>query len=173
MKRTFVAIVVVTIAVFAFGPALDACGDKSLFAGGIRKQRALAARYPASVLAYAPPTSRLPAASRELELQETLRKVGHKYHEVSTLPELRASAATGRFNIVIADVAQIAELQASLDSSASRVVLVPVAYKVTKAEGRELARQSRFLIKAPGRAVEYLTTIAKAVRANTASPRKG
>ena len=52
MKRRF-GLLVVAAAVLA-GPELDACGDKSLSAGGIRMQRALAARYPASVLAYVP-----------------------------------------------------------------------------------------------------------------------
>jgi hypothetical protein len=173
MKRTFVAVGFVTAAALAFGPDIDACGDKSLSAGGIRMQRAIAARYPASVLAYVPAASRLPAATRELKLQETLRQVGHKYHEVASLTELRASVQTGQFNIVVADLADVADLQRDLASAPSRVVLVPVAYKLTKSESAEAAKQCRFLINAPSRAVNYLTTIAQAVRSRSASPRKG
>ena len=43
------------------------------------------------------------------------------------------------------------------------VVIVPVLYKPTKAEAAEAAKQCRFLIKAPSRAAQYLTTIAEAV----------
>ena len=110
-QRTFVALCIVAAAVLAFGPDLDACGDKSLSAGGIRMQRALAARYPASVLVYVPGGSRFIGARRELKLQETLRLVGHKYREVASLAELQASVGTGQFNIVVADLADAADLQ--------------------------------------------------------------
>jgi hypothetical protein len=173
MKRTVVAVCFVLAALPAFYAAVDACGDKSLSAGGIRMQRALAARYPASVLAYVPVASRLSVAKRELKLQETLLHVGHKYHEVGSLAELQASVRTGQFNIVIADLADVASLRPNLESAPSRVVLVPVAYKLTKSERGEAAKQCRFLINAPGRAVYYLTTIAEAVRSTSASPRKG
>ena len=173
MKRTVVALSFVMAALPAFHPAIDACGDKSLSAGGIRIQRAIAARYPASVLAYVPAASRLSVARRELKIEQTLRLVGHKYHEVASLPELQASVLTGQFNIVVADLADAADLQRRLESAPSRVVVVPVAYKLTKSESREAEKQSRFLIKAPGRAVYFLSTIAEAVQSGSASPRKG
>ena len=172
MKRRSVAVALVTLAMLAFTPDIDACGDKSLAPGGIRWQRAMAARYPASVLAYIPPTSRLPAASRELKLPEKLREVGHTYHEVSTLAELHASVGTGQFNIVVADVTQVAEVQSTLRSTSPRVVVIPIAYKLTKAEARELAKQSRFVIKVPSRAVQYLNTVAEAVRSRTETSRQ-
>ena len=172
MKRRFGPMLFVAAAVLAAGPELDACGDKSLSAGGIRMQRAMAARYPASVLAYVPSNSPVSAAARELKLPETLRQVGHRYHEVASLSELRASVETGRFNIVVADLGDVADLERNLGSSAS-VVLVPVAYKLTKAETRDAAKQRRFLINAPGKAVQYLRTIAEAVRSVSATSRKG
>ena len=173
MKRTVVAFCLVMVALPAFHRSIDACGDKSLSAGGIRRQRAIAARYPASVLAYVPAASRLSVARRELKIEDTLRLVGHKYHEVASLPELQASILTGRFNIVVADLADAADLQRRIESAPSRVVLVPVVYKLTKTENGAAAKQSRFLINAPSRAVYYLETIADAVKFGSASPRKG
>ena len=119
MKRTF-GLTVVAVMVVAAGPELDACGDKSLSAGGIRMQRAQAARYPASVLAYVPSNSRLSAATRELKLQETLRLVGHRYHQVASLSELRTSIESGQFNIVVADLAEVADLERNLDLASPR-----------------------------------------------------
>ena len=108
----------------------------------------------------------------ELKLPETLRQVGHKYHEVASLSELRASVETGRFNIIVADLGDVADLERNLGSSAS-VALVPVAYKLTKAETREAAKQRRFLINASGKEVYYLRTITDAVRSVNATSRKG
>jgi hypothetical protein len=173
MNRAFAAAGLLTFGLLAFDSDLNACGDKSLSAGGIRMQRALAARYPASILMYVPATSRLSGAGREMKLQETLRRVGHSYREVATFAELQASVDTGQFNILLADFADLVELQQRFQSSPSRVVVVPVAYKLTKAETDEAAKQCRFLIKAPSRAAQYLTTIAEAVRSRSSIPRKG
>ena len=172
MKRRF-GLLAVAAVVLATGPDLNACGDKSLSAGGIRMQRALAARYPASVLAYVPSNSPAAAAARELRLRDTLRLVGHRYHEVATLAELRTSLETGAFNVVIADLGAAGDVERDLGASANRIVLVPVAYKLTKVEARDAAKQRQFVIRAPGMAVQYLRTIAEAVAFGSANLRKG
>ena len=173
MKRLLAAVGLAAMGVIALHVDLDACGDKSLSAGGVRMQRALAARYPASVLIYELPSSRVSEASRELKLQATLQQVGHKYREVSTWSELQAALASGQFNVVIADFSDLADLQARLESWPSRPALVPIAYKLTKAEAAEAARQCRFLIKAPSRSAQFLMTIAEAVRSTSRSSGKG
>lgn len=174
MTRCFTAAMVLLAGLLvAGGSDLSACGDKSLAAGGIRMQRALAARYPASVLIFTPSASRLNGAARELDLQKTLRLVGHTYREVASETDLQAQVDSGQYNILLADIGDAAALQARFESSASRVVIVPVLYKPTKAEAAEAAKQSRFVIKAPGRAAQYLTTIAEAVASRGVTPRKG
>ena len=171
MKRMF-GLMVVAATVLAAGPELNACGDKSLSAGGIRMQRAAAARYPASVLAYVPANSQIATATRELKLQKWLGVLGHRYHEVASLSELRTSIETGQFNIVVADLGEVADLERSLGQSSARVVLVPVAGKLSKAETRAAQQQRRFLITARSRVTEYLDTIHNAVRVGSASSRK-
>jgi hypothetical protein len=133
----------------------------------------LAARYPASVLIYAPSASRLNGAARELDLQKTLQLVGHTYRQVASETDLQVQVDSGHYNILLADIADAAALRARFESSASPVVIVPVLYKPTKAEAAEAAKQARFLIKAPGRAAYYLTTIAEAVASRGVTPRKG
>jgi hypothetical protein len=172
MKRTLPAACMAVTLLSLTGSDLGACGDKSLSAGGIRMQRALAARYPASVLIYTPSASPLNSAARELDLQKTLRLVGHTYREVASETDLQAQVDSGHYNILLADIGDAAALQARFESSPSRVVVVPVLYKPTKAEAAEAAKQSRFLIKAPGRAAQYLTTIAEAVASRGATPRR-
>jgi hypothetical protein len=164
MKRTVVAAVVAAALAGPSGSDVSACGDKSLSAGGIRMQRALAARYPATVLIYSPAASRLQGASRELRLKEMLLMVGHQYSEASTAGELRAALDTGRYNVVLADLADVPQMQREIESSRERPSLVAVAYNLPKAQAAEAARACRFLIKAPGHAADYLRTIADAVR---------
>ena len=122
---------------------------------------------------YTPSASRLHGAARELDLQKTLRLVGHTYREVASETDLQVQVDSGHYNILLADIADAAALQARFESSASRLVIVPVLYKPTKAEAAEAAKQGRFLIKSPGRAAQYLTTIAEAVASRGATPRKG
>ena len=171
MKRTF-GLLLVAAAVFAISPELDACGDKSLSAGGIRWQRALAARYPASVLAYVPSSSPVSSATRELKFPETLRRVGPRYSEVASLGELRTSIETGRYNVVVVGLGEVADVERNLGQLAARVVVVPVAYRLSKSEIRDAASQQRFLIRAPGKDVEFLDTIAEAVKFGSKGSRK-
>ena len=173
MKRRF-GLMVVAAAVLAAGPELDACGDKSLSAGGIRMQRALAARYPASVLAYVP-------------VQLTGFNGDTRAEAAGDAAHRRAPLSRGRQPERAPHIDRDRTVQhrrrrsraRSLTSSGTWVrhqpvsSLVPVAYKLTKAETREAQKQRRFLINAPGRAVQYLTTIAEAVRFGSASSRKG
>jgi hypothetical protein len=163
MRRALIAFVVVAVGVVAQRADLGACGDKSLSAGGIKHQKATASKYPASILIYGQPNSRISAAARELKLQSTLSQVGHTYREIGTWPEAEAALKSGRFNIVMADVALVADLKQRLAAAQSRAVVVPIVYKATKAEA-DLAKQSRFVVKAPSRAAVYLDTIADAVR---------
>lgn len=172
MTRPFV-LIVATAAALAIGPRLEACGDKSLSPGGIRMMRAQAARYPASVLAYAPAGSPAAQATREMKLPQLLRRVGHQFQEVATIGELRTSIESGKYNIVVANLADVANLERDLGSISTRVVFVPIAYKLTKAETREAARQRRFLINARGLAVEHMQTIAEAVALVGPVSRKG
>ena len=112
MKRIF-GLMVVAAAVLAAGPELDACGDKSLSAGGIRMQRATG-RALSSVGAGVRALQLTVCSCGELKLPETLRQVGHQYHEVASLSELRASIETGQFNIVVADLGDVADLERNL-----------------------------------------------------------
>ena len=163
MRRTLVIFLVATSAVVC-GPSVDACGDKSLSANGIRFQRALAAQFPASVLIYTQPNSRIAAATREMKLQESLRQVGHTYREVSSLSDLDSALGSGKFNVVMADFADLTTVQDRISASASRPAAIGVAYKLSKREVKEAAKMCRFMVNVPSRAATYLGTITDAVR---------
>jgi hypothetical protein len=173
MRRTLVVVGIVAATAATFGPDLGACGDKSLSAGGIRIQRAQAAKYPASVLIYVQPKSRMAAAARELKLQDVLRAYGHTYREVSSSSDFDAALGSGQFNVVMADFASLTDIQRRVEASTSRPATIGVAYRLTKAEAKEAAKQYRFLINAPTREAQYLSTITEAVRSKGSVSRKG
>ena len=172
MTRPFV-LIVATAAALAIGPSLEACGDKSLSPGGIRMLRARAARYPASVLAYAPSGSPAAQATRDMQLPQLLRRFGHQFQEVGTIGELRTSIESGKYNIVVANLAEVADLERDLGSTSTRVVFVPIAYKLSKEQTRAAARQRRFLINSGGKDIQHLMTITEAVAFGSAGSRKG
>jgi type IV pilus biogenesis protein CpaD/CtpE len=151
---------------------LEACGDKSLSAGGIRQQRAIAIEFPASILIYNPPASRIADAARELKLQKNLRQVGHTYQEATTRAELEAALASGSFNIIMADVAEVPTVRERVKASSSRAAVVAVGYKLSKTDASAAAKKERFLINAPSRSAQYLDTITEAVRSNPPGSRK-
>ena len=167
MKHTFVALGVIVAGLIGFRTGLEACGDKSLSAGGIRFERARVARYPASILIVAQPNSRMPAAARELKLLQTLQEVGYTYREVTSRADADVALASGQFNVVMVDLAEGTDLQQRVKASPSQPVVVPIAYGLTKAETKQAAKQYRFLVKAPSRSAQYLSTIADAVRSRS------
>ena len=117
-------------------------------------------------LTSSPPGSRITAAAQKLKLQETLRQVGHSYLEAPTTSELETALKRGGFNVVLTDLADVTTVQQLVRSMQSGAAVVVVAYKLTKAES-DAAKKERFLVKVPSQQVEYLSTIANAVRSKT------
>ena len=83
------------------GSELLACGDKFLVAGrGTRYQRPKSARA-ANVLIYDNAASGLPAALEKVPVDTLLKREGHSATRVTTLDQLAAVVAGGRFDVVL------------------------------------------------------------------------
>lgn len=149
---------------WSFAPATEACGDKFLVIGrGIR--RIPLAAHPTSILLYMRPHSRLPAADRELRLEASLKQAGHRVESVEDAPHLEQMLATGRFGVVLADLADAQQLGAR--AGRSRPVIVPVGYRSTAAELTTGRDHFGHIVKAPDRGFAFLAVIddaAKGVR---------
>src|SRR5262245_57350240 len=80
-----------------------ACGDKFLVAGrGIRYERAHAAVQPGSILMYRNRNFEDPKAGNDLE--NALKKVGHKVQSVDDVTKLDATLKTGKFDLVVVNL---------------------------------------------------------------------
>lgn len=155
----------------------DACGDKSLRIGrGARFQRTLR---PAAILVYLPQRAPVVAAAKAPQLhsltpqlQSMLKKVGHNPYAVEDAGQLSEALKSGQYDLVLTDLTVAAGLQKQIESSSSKPVVVPVGYKLTKAEAEAAKKQYQYIVKNPSSADEYLDAIEDAMRSKVRILRK-
>jgi len=109
--------------------AVFACGDKLVLLGrGIRFQRMLAAKHPASILVYLNPGSGISSADREYQLRPLLKLAGHKSHSVATAAELTREVDSGTYDLILLDYSDAAALEKQLTAAKGKPALIPVMY---------------------------------------------
>lgn len=141
-----------------------ACGDKlMLLTRGARFRQVHPGAHAASILAYTRQNSAVPAVVRELELQPALKKAGHKLQGVEDPTKLDEALKTGKYDLVLADVADAEGLEQQARSAPSRPMVLPVIYKPTKAERTATRKKFRCVLKAPGNTAGYLAAIDEAM----------
>ena len=132
--------------------AVDACGDKFLVVGrGVRYKKVRAAAHPASILIYMNPASHLPAAAKDVKLEASLKKAGHKVQTVESAGQLNDALKTSSFDLVVADFADSPGLEKQVASQTSKPALVPVLYKPTDDEMAAAEKQYGCAMKAPSK----------------------
>lgn len=141
-----------------------ACGDKFLVVGrSVRSQRALGAAHPASILLYMNPKGVLPAAMKELQLESNLKLAGHRLHAVEDLHVMEQALRSGQYDVVMADLSDVPDLQRAIEAASSRPMLLPVVVNPTAEELAAAQKQFRCLMKAPSRRQSYLAAIDEAM----------
>jgi hypothetical protein len=141
-RRIFVGAAVV--ATFASGSAdLSACGDKFLRAGRSQRSRGYAAIHPASILIYKPTAT--PKGLKEF--QALLKRAGHKSVTVQNAGGLSQAFATAKYDVVIADYADAANIKVELQSIPSKPGYLPVLSNPTKAMAADASREYVCLIR--------------------------
>ena len=156
--RRLVCVLVMIAGTFLVSVAVaDACGDKALRIGrGIRFQRS---SHPAAVLIYIPSN-----ATRALQLQSMLKKVGHKPYAAQGVASLSEALKSGQYDLVFTDLAAAASLETNIKTSPSKPVLVAVVAEGRKAEVNAAQKQYRYVVKNPHSADQYLDAIEDAMR---------
>lgn len=163
MRKLFTVGMVLATAALAV-TAVFACGDKlMLLVGSARFGQIHLGAHPASILAYAPGNSPVPAVLRELERRPALKQAVHKFHTVENLADLDEALKTGKYDLLLVDRADADLAQQQAQSNPSRPVVLPMVYKSTKAEAIQLEKKFHCLLKAPGSSTQYLVAIAEAM----------
>jgi hypothetical protein len=153
--------VAVTTALLLGAAAALACGDKLMLIMGARSGL-IKPVHPAMILAY---PGRLASATviRSLELQPALKKAGHKIQVIEDPAALDSALKGGKYDVVVADIANAAELSLQLPAAPGRPVLLPVAFKAPKEEMTAAQKRYHCLLKAPGDVENYLSAIDQAM----------
>lgn len=153
------------------GAELFACGDKFLVAGrGTRYQRPKSARA-ANVLIYDNVASGLPAALEKVPVDTLLKREGHSATRVTTLDQLTAIVASGRFDVVLVANTVASAVQTLLGGTADAPVMVAFCVK----PGAEIApadAEAPCTLKAPPKERSLLEAIDKAVLTHDKNARK-
>jgi len=87
--------------------------------------------HPASILAY-PGRSASATLIRGLQSEPAFRKAGYRIQLVEDSAGLDNALKAGKYDVVVADVANANEMSAQVSSAASKPILLPVAFKASK-----------------------------------------
>ena len=141
-----------------------ACGDKFLVIGrGVRQQRAQGAVQRASILLYLDAPGHLRAALTESKLEADLKLAGHRLRSAEGRSELAESLASGKYDIVLADISEVAALEQAVGSGSRRPFLLPVIYNPTGEELAEAEAEFSCVMKSPSTKKHYLAVIDEAM----------
>jgi len=129
--------------------SLVACGDKLVLLGrGIRFQRMIAAKHPATILVYLNPGSGISAADREYQLRSLLKLAGHKPRAVATEAELTKEIGSGSYDLILADYSDVVALRKQIP--ATKPAVIPVLY-LPSADQRAAAEKEYSCLVAPAK----------------------
>lgn len=130
MRKSLVALAALAGVLLGSGP-LSACGDKLVLLGrGIRFQRMLATKNPATILVYLNPGAGIASADREYQLRSLLKLAGHKPRSVATTSDLTREIGSGSYDLVLADYSDVPALKQLLPAK-SKAGVIPVIYNPT------------------------------------------
>src|ERR1041384_3178784 len=130
MNKLTLLIIFAFLALTATSTLSEACGDKFLVIGrGIRYERIHAADHPGSILLYA--TGNSDDAKAGADLEKALRKAGHKIQTVNNTATLDATLKSGKFDLVLMNLADASLLEQQVVDSPSKPAVVPIIYNRT------------------------------------------
>jgi hypothetical protein len=152
---------------------LFACGDKLVLLGrGIRFQRMLATKHPATILVYLIPAAGISAAVREYQLRSLLKVAGHMPLAVTSAAEVRTELGSGKYDVVLADYADAAGLEKEVREAKARPALIPVVYNPTASRRAAAEKEFSCLITPAKKNYDLLSVVDQAMvsRAGNTSP---
>jgi ABC-type amino acid transport substrate-binding protein len=162
MPRLTRGVLFVAVVLFS-GAAALACGDKLLAIGrGLRFQRVYAA-HEANLLIYSP-LARSGATLSSTKLQSTLKRAVHNLKMVQGDSELDEALKSGKFDVVLVELADLGDIKRHLQSAPSKPVILPILIKPSKAELAAAQKDYKFALKATSDDFEYLSAIDEAMK---------
>jgi hypothetical protein len=158
MRRPMFLTVMLIAGIWAFGAGEAAgCGDKFVLVG--RGMLVARSKYPSSILIFMNPASRLPEAEKEFHLEATLKAAGHKATVAETPAELQKALASGKYDLVLADVADVPALRTEAGAVATKPLVLPLLYKPTSEELAAAEKEANCLVRASNKSRDLLIVV--------------
>jgi DNA-binding NtrC family response regulator len=92
-----------------------------------------------------------------------VKNAGHRFEFVEDTGKLDDALKAEKYDVVLADVAVADKLNQRVISSPFRPVVLPVAYKTTKAEDSATQKRFHCLLKEPSSATDYFDAVDQAL----------
>ena len=158
MKKRAFLISAAVAGALALGPGVAAgCGDKFVLIGGAA--RVNRSKFPSRVLVFMNPASRVPAAEKEFHVEATLTAAGHKTKVVESESEVGKALESGKYDLVLADVADVPSLRKQCSAVASKPAVLPILYKPTAAELAAAEKEANCLVRPSKKSSDLLAVI--------------
>jgi hypothetical protein len=158
MSRRIFAMAATVAGALALGQGVAAgCGDKFVLIGGAA--RVNRSKFPSRVLVFMNPSSRVPAAEKEFHVEATLTAAGHKAKVVESQAEVEKALESGKYDLVLADYADVPELRKQCGASASKPAVLPLLYKPTAAELSAAEKEANCLVRPSKKSSDLLAVI--------------
>ena len=163
MRRLFLVSLLVSALILSSGSPARGCGDKLLVLGRSVSFGALTGLRPANILAYLHVGTPGSALLSDPQLQSVLKKAGHQLHVVENAGEFNVALRSGKYDLVLADLADATAMESALKSNPGSPVIVPVLSDPTKAEVATAERHYRCVLKSEKKGSNYLSAIDRAL----------
>jgi hypothetical protein len=158
MAKRVLLIGVIAAGALALGQGVaTGCGDKFVLIGGAA--RVNRSKYPSRVLVFMNPASRVPAAEKEFHVEATLTAAGHKAKVVESEAEVQKALESGKYDLVLADYADVPDLRKRCGTSASKPAVLPLLYKPTAAELSAAEKEANCLVRPSKKSSDLLAVI--------------
>jgi len=138
------------------------CGDKVLALGRALRLRYVA-KHSASILLYLPPGTAASAATSETSLQTALTTSSKVLRVVKDGPQLSQALQAGKYDLLVTDPGDAPDIEQQLQSMSLHTVVVPLLYKGSKAQVKELAKHYHVILKAPSKTDSYFLALDEAM----------
>jgi ABC-type amino acid transport substrate-binding protein len=98
------------------------------------------------------------------KLQTTLKQAGHKLQMVEGASQLDEALKSGKVDVILADLADVAGITRLLQAAPSKPIVLPILFKPSNAELAAAQKEYKFALKASADEIQYLKAIDEAMK---------
>jgi len=140
------------------------CGDKLMVVA--RGQRATVghnAPHRGAILLYATPGGSVAAALNEADLKRGLERAGHRVRTVTTRADLKAAIGGGSYDLVLADLKELGEVETETRGVATAPTIIPTLFDPSPADLAAANTALQCVVKSKGAKSDYLSVVNEAL----------